>query len=133
MLTGHVTSDNEAILPIAVLGTDGRMVEVDAAIDTGYNGFLTLSKTVIEELDLSFVGPTRATLGDGNEVNLDLFLGIIQWEGGPRDVLVLETEGGTLVGMALLGGYRVTMDVEPGGMISIESLAKPAPRSSPAF
>jgi hypothetical protein len=39
-------------------------------------------------------------------------------------VLVLETEGGTLVGMALLGGYRVIMDVEEGGMISIESFAK---------
>jgi clan AA aspartic protease len=93
-------------------------------IDTGYNGFLTLSKMAIEELDLSFVGPTRATLGDGNEVNMDLFLGVVQWEGGPRDVLVLETESGTLVGMALLSGYRVIMDVEEGGMISIESLAK---------
>jgi len=124
MLTGHVTSDNEAILPIAVLGTADRIVQVEAAIDTGYNGFLTLPKTVIEELDLSFVGPTRAALGDGNEVTMDLFLGVVQWEGGPRDVLVLETEGGTLVGMALLGGYRVIMDVEEGGLVSIESLAR---------
>ena len=124
MLTGHVTSDNEAILPIAVLGAGGRIVRVEAAIDTGYNGFLTLPKTAIEELDLSFVGPTRAALGDGNEVNMDLFLGVVQWEGGPRDVLVLETEGGTLVGMALLGGYRVVMDVEEGGVVSVESLAK---------
>jgi clan AA aspartic protease len=124
MLTGHVTSDNEAILPIALLGAEGQIVRVEAVIDTGYNGFLTLPKTAIEELDLSFVGPTRAALGDGNEVNMDLFLGVVQWEGGPRDVLVLETEGGTLVGMALLGGYRVIMDVEEGGMISIESLAK---------
>lgn len=124
MLTGHVTSDNEAILPVAVLGTADRVVQVEAAIDTGYNGFLTLPKAVIEELDLSFVGPTRAALGDGNEVSMDLFLGVVQWEGGPRDVLVLETEGGTLVGMALLGGYRVIMDVEEGGWVSIESLAR---------
>lgn len=124
MLTGHVTSDNEAVIPIAVLGTEDRIVRVEATIDTGYNGFLTLPKAVIEELDLSFIGPTRAALGDGNEVSMDLFLGVVQWEGGPRDVLVLETEGGTLVGMALLNGHRVTMDVEDGGMISVESLAK---------
>ena len=124
MLTGYVTSDNEAILPIALLGSEGRIVRVEAMIDTGYNGFLTLPKTAIQELDLSFVGPTRAALGDGNEVNMDLFLGVIQWEGSPRDVLVLETEGGTLVGMALLGGCRVIMDVEEDGVVSVESLAK---------
>ncbi len=124
MLTGHVTSDKEAVLPIEVLGPEGRVFEIEAGIDTGFNGFLTLPRRVIEDLDLTFVGPARAALGDGNEVRMDLFLASVQWEGGPRDVLVLESEGGTLVGMALLGGYRVVMDVEEGGMVSIESLAK---------
>jgi len=122
MLTGHVSSDNEAILPIALFGADDRTIWIEAAIDTGYNGFLTLPKTLIEELDCSFVGPTRATLGDGNEVSMDLFLGVVQWEGGPRDVLILETNGGNLVGMALLNGHRITMDVVKGGVISVESL-----------
>jgi clan AA aspartic protease len=122
MLTGRINSNNEAVLQIAVLGAEGQMIQVEAAIDTGFNGFLTLPKTVIEKLDLSFIGPTRAALGDGNEVDLELFLGVVQWEEGPRDVLVLETEGGTLIGMALLSGHRVIMDVEEGGLISIESL-----------
>ena len=124
MLTGHVTSDREAVLPIEVLGADGRVLQVEAGIDTGYNGFLTLPGTVIDELDLTYVGPARAALGDGNEVRMDLFLAAVQWEDGPRDVLVLESEGGTLVGMALLDGCRVVMDVEEGGVVSIESLAK---------
>jgi clan AA aspartic protease len=124
MLTGHVTSDKEAVIPIEVLGAEGRMVKIEAGIDTGYNGFLTLPRTVIEDLDLTFVGPARAALGDGNEVRMDLFLAAIQWEDGPRDVLVLEAEGGILVGMALLGGNRVVMDVEEGGVVSIEPLAK---------
>jgi hypothetical protein len=38
MLTGRINSDNEAVLQIAVLGTGGRMVQVDATIDTGCNG-----------------------------------------------------------------------------------------------
>ena len=49
---------------------------------------------------------------------------VIRWEGAPRDVLVLESEGGTLVGMALLDGHRFIMDVEEGGVVSIESLAR---------
>ena len=124
MLTGHVTSDREAVLSIEVLGAEGRIFQVEAGIDTGYNGFLTLPRRVIEDLDLTFVGPAQAALGDGNEVRMDLFLAAVQWEGGPRDVLVLESEGGTLVGMALLVGCRVVMDVEEGGEVSIESLAE---------
>ena len=124
MLTGYVTPDNEAVLPIEVLGADGRAFQIEAGIDTGYNGFLTLPKRVIEELDLTFVGPARAALGDGNEVRMDLFLAVVQWEDGPRDVLVLESEGGTLVGMALLDGCRVIMDIEEGGVVSVDSLAK---------
>ena len=124
MLTGYVTSDNEAVLPIEVLGSDGRILPVEAGIDTGYNGFLTLSGRMIEDLGLTYIGPARAALGDGHEVRMDLFLAAIQWEGELRDVLVLESEGGTLAGMALLDGCRVVMDVEEGGMVVIEPLAK---------
>jgi len=123
MLTGHVTPDNEAVLPIEVIGADGQVVRIDAGIDTGYNGFLTLPKKLIEDLDLTFVGPARAALGDGREVRMDLFLASVQWEGGPKDVLVLESEGGTLVGMAMLDGCRVVLDVEEDGAVSIVSLA----------
>ncbi len=123
MLTGRVTSDKEAVLPIEVLGVGGRIFQSEAGIDTGYNGFLTLPRAVIEELDLTFVGPARAALGDGKEVRMDLFLAAVRWEDGPRDVLVLESEAGILIGMALLGGCRIVVDVEEGGMVSIESLA----------
>ncbi|HEV7669434.1 MAG TPA: clan AA aspartic protease [Thermoanaerobaculia bacterium] len=124
MLIGQVTADKEAVLPIELLGAEGQILRVEAGIDTGFNGFLTLPRTAIQELDLVFIGPARAALGDGNEVSMDLFLAAILWEGESRGVLVLEAEGGTLIGMALLEGHRVVMDVEEGGMVSIESLAK---------
>jgi clan AA aspartic protease len=122
MLIGRVTSDKEAVLPMEVLGAESS-VHVEAVIDTGYNGFLTLPRTTIEELGLPFAGSARAALGDGNEVTMDLFLASVQWDDEPRDVLVLETDGGTLMGMALLGGCRLVMDIEEDGGVSIESLA----------
>ncbi len=124
MLTGRVTADKEAVLTIEVLGAEGRIAQVEVGIDTGYNGFLTLPKAMIEDLDLAFLGPARAALGDGHEVRMDLFLASVQWDDGLRDVLVLAAEGGPLIGMALLSGYRLVIDVAEGGVVFIEPLAK---------
>ncbi len=41
MILGRVTAGREAILPIRIRGLTGREIEVEAGIDTGYNGFLT--------------------------------------------------------------------------------------------
>ncbi|HKH45099.1 MAG TPA: clan AA aspartic protease [Thermoanaerobaculia bacterium] len=97
---------------------------VEAGIDTGYDGFLTLPSSLIRDLDLPFAGTARAILGDGNEVSLDLFLASVLWENEPSEVLVLAAEGGVLLDMALLVGTRVILDVEEDGVVTIESLSK---------
>jgi|SRR4051812_17503436 clan AA aspartic protease len=124
MLTGRVTGEKEAILQIQVLGPMGEMAQVEAAIDTGYDGFLTLPLSLVRDLALPFAGTARATLGDGNEVKMDLFLAGVVWEEEPCEVLVLAAEGGVLLGMAMLAGSRVTLDVEDDGLVTIESLAR---------
>lgn len=124
MLTGHVTAENEAIVRIQVVGPAGQICPVEAAIDTGYDGFLTLPVSLIHELDLPYVGTARATLGDGNQVRMTLFRAAVLWEEEPCEVLVLASEGGVLLGMALLTGSRVTLDVENNGTVTIESLAQ---------
>lgn len=124
MLNGRVTPDREALVAVEVLGDEGQVASLEATIDTGYDGFLTLPKSIIEGLGLSYLGPARAALGDGNEVRMDVFIASVQWEGGTRDVLVLEAEGEILVGMAMLVGFRLTMDVEEDGVVSIQSLAE---------
>ncbi len=122
MLKGQVTAENQAVVPIEVHGSEGLKAHVDATIDTGYNGFLTLPQTLIDELELQSAGPARAALGDGKEVRMELFLASVQWEDKLKDVLVLAAEGGILLGMAMLFGCRLTLDVEADGTVSIESL-----------
>jgi clan AA aspartic protease len=124
MLTGHVTAEKEAVVRIELLGPEGQIAPVEAAIDTGYDGFLTLPASLIRDLGLPFAGTARAMLGDGKEVSLDLFLGAIVWEEEPCDVLVLAAEGGVLLGMSMLAGSRVILDVEEDGVVIIQSLAK---------
>lgn len=122
MITGTVTPDREAVISLEVIGSDSGRRTVTAVIDTGFNGFLTLPSDLVSALHLLFAGNRRATLGDGSVVELDLFLATLVWGGQECDVLVLQADGGPLVGMALLYGNRVLLDVVDGGSVTIEIL-----------
>jgi predicted aspartyl protease len=67
-------------------------------------------------------GNRRATLGDGNVVVLDVYLVKVLWHNQEREVLVLQADGGPLVGMSLLYGSRVTLDVVDDGNVTINTL-----------
>jgi len=121
MITGVVTSSREAVIRLSVSGPGGRE-ELEAAIDTGFNGFLTLPAACVSRLRLSVAGGTRAVLADGRAVHLSVFEGVVMWDGRERDVGVLEADGGPLVGMSMLDGYRLRADVADGGLVVIESL-----------
>lgn len=123
MITGFVTSNREAVIRIVVRGSESQETQVEAVIDTGFNGFLTLPSQLISDLALPFAGTTRATLGDGSEAHLDVFEATILWDNQERDLVVFAAEGEALVGMAMLSGYRVTLEVEDGGALTIEALS----------
>ena len=61
---------------------------MEAVIDTGFTGFLTLSARLIASLALRFAGATRAALADGSEMDTDVFeaapLGLGVAPRGPR-------------------------------------------------
>ena len=122
MIHGAITSEGEAIIPIRVRGPGGQEAEFEAVIDTGFNGFLTLSTELVEELALPFAGSATAALGDGNQVYLDLFEVTVLWDGQERSAIVVATGGGELIGMSLLVGNRVILEVEKGGSVIVEAL-----------
>jgi len=72
MITGHITAQREAIVRLVVLDTAQQPHDVDAVIDTGFNGFLTLPRAMVQTLQLPLAGNRRVTLGDGSMVVLDL-------------------------------------------------------------
>ena len=122
MITGKVTANREAVIKLEVIGPTKQTQQVETVIDTGFNGHLTLPSNLINRLKLQFVGNRRATLGDGNIVVLDVYLGKVLWHNRERDVLVLQAGGGSLVGMSLLYGNRVMLDVVDGGDVIIDTL-----------
>jgi clan AA aspartic protease len=121
MMTGKVTALREATVPLMVTSPGQHWQAVDAVLDTGFNGFLTLPSHLIRALQLSFVGNRRATLADGSTVVLDLYLVTVLWHGQEHEILVLQAESGPLMGMALLYGSRVVFHVVDDGDVLIES------------
>lgn len=122
MMQGVVSQRCEAILPLVVAGVSGQRQVVDAVIDTGFNGFLSLPSAIIAALDLPWNASDVVTLGDGSETLFDLYAATAIWDGQYREIDVAESETEPLIGMALLYGYRLQVDTVEGGMIRIEAL-----------
>jgi len=122
MLTGHVTPAREAVVQIEVHGPIGTSTSIDGTIDTGFDGELTLPPFVVSELELAFAGGALATLADGTTASLDLFVAAVEWHGARRQVLVVQTDGGALLGMTMLDGSRLVVDVTEGGRVVIQEL-----------
>jgi clan AA aspartic protease len=120
MMTGRVTALREATIHLTVAGPGPHRHVVEAVLDTGFNGFLTLPSSVVQALHLPFAGYRRATLADGSTVVLDLYLATVLWHEQEREILVLQAEGGPLMGMALLDGSRVVVHVVDDGDVLIE-------------
>lgn len=121
MIVG-VVGNREAAVEIEIADSCGEFRRISAVIDTGFNGHLTLPAAAIARLGLTVVGKRRAWLADGSEVELEMCSATILWHDQRRDVIVSLTEGGPLLGMALLQGSRLTVDVIDHGMVTIEQL-----------
>ena len=56
MIPGVVNSNLEATVRLVVRGSGDREQEIEAVIDTGFNGFLTLSPALVRQLGLPHIG-----------------------------------------------------------------------------
>ena len=122
MIKGTVTSSRQARIRLTVFGAGAQQQDVDALVDTGFNLFLTLPATTIAALALPFALRTQASLADGSLVQLDCYRTTVDWDGQVGAILVVSADGDPLVGMSLLYGSRVTLDVVDGGPVTIEPL-----------
>ena len=121
MITGEINADREAEIPLIIRAADGHETEIKAVIDTGFTDYLTLPPALIASLCLVFRELTEFVLADGNIVTFEIYTATVLWDGAEKSVLVLASEGGPLVGMSLLYGCRVIMDVIDGGSVTIEA------------
>lgn len=122
MIYGVVNSRCEATLPLVVGNSSGQREAINTVIDTGFDGFLSLPSEIITRLGLPWTISNPATLGDGSETVFDFYTGIVIWDGQYRTIDIAESETESLLGMAMLYGYRLQIDTFEGGTVKIESL-----------
>lgn len=121
MISGTIRN-REAIIELEVSAPGQPLQQIEAVIDTGYNGYLTLPGSLVTALHLPFAGYRRGTLADGSVTRLDAYLARIVWHRQQKDVLILQATGTPLIGMSLLDGSRLTIDVVDGGHVAIDEL-----------
>lgn len=123
-IMGTVVAGRTAILRLTVLGPGDppRRIKVDAVVDTGFTAALTLPPWVISELRLPLRGSRDAFVADGRVTSMDLHRAGVVWEERVRVVPVLAAPGDPLIGMSLLRGHELRVEVTNGGAVEIRRL-----------
>jgi predicted aspartyl protease len=119
MIHGVVTDELEAVIPLELIAADGTIVSMTALVDTGFNGDVALPRRMIEQLACESTGERKAELGDGLIAVLASYSGRVLWNDVERKVSVL-AGGGPLVGMDLLRGWQLSIQIDPGGVVHVK-------------
>lgn len=122
MIAGTVSEFYDALIPLRVSGGDGESRRIEAVIDTGFNGFLTLPPALIAELEGVLIGTGRAILADGDERLFPLYELTVSWDGELRAVEVDGADADPLVGMAMIDGFELKIEVKPQGDVAIHAI-----------
>jgi clan AA aspartic protease len=122
MITGIVNADFEPIISLSVRGSDGQVYTQNAIIDTGFNGWLSLPPDLIAQLNLRWKRRGRAILGDGSECVFNVYEAVLVWD---RDLLTIpvdEADSEPLIGMSLMEGYQLMVQVFEGGLVKLSKV-----------
>jgi clan AA aspartic protease len=122
VITGVVNVNREAIIRLVVYGTTGQTSEIEAVIDTGFTGFLTLPSSLILALGLTWRGQAQALLGDGSLHQFDVYGATVIRDGQMRIVETDAADTMPLIGMGLLYGYDLHIQTVEGGTVTIAAL-----------
>jgi clan AA aspartic protease len=121
-MTGIVNASLEATIQRTVQDATGQPHQIEAVIDTGFNGFLTLPPNLVAALGLPWLCRQQGLLADGAIHIFDVHTGIIIWDCAPRSVEIEAANAQPLVGMELMRGHELRAHVVPSGYLSIAAV-----------
>jgi clan AA aspartic protease len=122
MIIGSVNSLLAGTIRCLIQDAAGNRHVVEATVDTAFSGFLTLPRDQINALNLPYLYHNVVVLGDGTSVLMHLYDATLDWDGLLVSADVVESDTNPLVGMSMLAGYRLRIDVVDGGAVEIEKL-----------
>ena len=113
----------EPRVSLLVAGHSREFREVEAVVDTGFSGWITLPDGLIRELRLTYYGPRDNVTADGRVIQLTTYSALAQWLGHLRPIVVHQTDSERpLLGTALLENCRLTVDMRQDGLVTIQPI-----------
>jgi clan AA aspartic protease len=122
MITGAVNL-YEARIKLRIVGPRG-VRQIQAVVDTGFTGSLTLPLRLITSLGLPWHSFDRSTLADGSECLFDVFVATVVWDGYSQRILVDEADADPPIGMRLMNGYELRMQIRRKGRMTLKRLTR---------
>ena len=129
MITGMVNG-GEGRIRLKIRGPKNQEREIEAVIDTGYTAALSLPPSLVSSLGLRWKNFGRGLLANGSECLFDEYVAKVVWDGEERHVLEDEADTDPLVGMALLSGFELKLQVRPRGKVTIKRLPRKRSRGN---
>jgi len=118
-VTGDVDVLNRPVVPVVLRGPFGHE-RVDAVIDTGFSGALSVPDSLILRLGLEHYGIGRIRLADNVLRPVPIYRGEVDWVGDRQGCQVLHSELETvLLGRALLDGHVLRVDFGPEKRVEV--------------
>ena len=122
MVNGTVNAVLEGIVSFPIQDVQGQWHDVAAVVDSAFTRWLTLPPALIRALGLTGVATIQLALADGTITTFDVYEATLIWDGRYETIEVDASAVFPLLGMRLLAGYQLRMNVVVGGAVEIEPL-----------
>lgn len=123
MILGTVNSEHEILFAVPILDSHGNENDVEAVLDTGFNGALTLPPATIVRLGLPYRSWTLAQLADGTVGRLNVYAATLIWDRAVRQITVEALDASPLLGMALLVNFELQVRVVAGSLARLSAVS----------
>lgn len=122
MINGYIRDGREALIRISIQNGKGEFVAIDAVIDTGFNGSLTLPAAIITSLELRWRGKGTALMANGAIDQCDIYAANVLWDGAGRNILVEAADTDPLIGTAMMSGHELRVQFLSGGEVRLREI-----------
>jgi predicted aspartyl protease len=112
-MQGSLGENNELLFEIRLVTTDGIDFTIDAMLDTGFSGWLTLDVQDLDGLDVQYIGTQNMQLATGEEVEFNLYTGSIYFDRQEVNIIIHAALGipQVLLGRQWLINRKLVVDI----------------------
>ena len=124
MKIGTIDASGEALVPLTVegLGSEGTQHDVEALLDTGFDGFLALPPTLIDVLDLEQVSREQYMTASGEIHFTGVYEAVVVFGDRRRVIDEIVEAAEPLMGVGCLWEFKVCLGFREDGDITLEKL-----------